>query len=139
MLYLDTCVLIPLFVQEASSNKVRDFFANNTQALSISAWSEVEFTSAMSLKVRSRQITHDSALTAILAFRDIAEESFSILLPSPHNYHRASEFLTHFNTGLRAGDALHLAIAHERHTTLITSDRIMLEAAKSLKISSSPL
>lgn len=135
MLYLDTCVLIPLLVQEGASDRVRRFFIDNAnQPLTISTWTQTELVSALSLKARSKQITHESAHLAIQTFQEIAEESFSILLPSAKDYVLASQFLMHFDTGLRAGDALHLAIAHEHQLTLLTLDKLMLSAAQVLGI-----
>lgn len=132
MLYLDTCLLIPLFVPEAASDKVRDFFAENAaQPLAISTWTQTEFFSAISLKVRTAQISRDQADTALRAFQEIADESLTIFLPSGKAYKHSLELLTNFDSGLRAGDALHLAIAREHHAILVTLDQLMLDAAKS--------
>ena len=55
-------------------------------------------------------------------FESIVEESFVALLPNRDDFDRAREWLSRFETGLRAGDALHLAIAHNRRAITIYSD-----------------
>jgi predicted nucleic acid-binding protein len=53
MLYLDTSVLVPLFVAEPDSAAERDWFDDQlAQTLAISDWSITEFASAMGIKVR---------------------------------------------------------------------------------------
>jgi predicted nucleic acid-binding protein len=137
MLYLDTCLLIPLFAPEATSDKVRAFFTENAvRPMAISTWTQTEFFSAISLKVRTAQISRDQAHIALRAFQEIAEESLTIFLPSGTAYKHSLELLTHFDSGLRAGDALHLAIARERHATIVTLDQLMLGAAQAAGIPS---
>ena len=54
-------------------------------------------------------------------FETIVEESFVALLPNRDDFNRARELLSRFDTGLRAGDALHLAIASNRRAVAIYS------------------
>lgn len=135
MLYLDTCVLIPLFLQESTSDSIHAFFELNTQqSMLISAWTQTEFASAIAFKVRSCQLDAPAALDVVRTFHDIAAESFTILLPSANDYAQSQSYLTQFDTGLRAGDALHLAIANTHRATLATHDQLMLAAAAVLGI-----
>ncbi|MFM7548765.1 MAG: PIN domain-containing protein [Cyanobacteriota bacterium] len=41
--------------------------------------------------------------------------------------------------GLKAADALHLAIAHRHRLTLISADQALIQAAKALKVPAQPL
>jgi predicted nucleic acid-binding protein len=52
MVYLDTSILVPLFVPEDASQTIRNWFAKQSQAeLTISEWACTEFVSAIGIKV----------------------------------------------------------------------------------------
>ena len=64
---------------------------------------------------------------------DVILQSFVVLLPSGDDYERARHYLRNYETSLRAGDALHLAIAGNHHAKAIyTLDKIMIKAGKIL-------
>ena len=74
-----------------------------------------------------------SARKAGSRFEAMIEESFVILLPSRDDFDRAREWLTHFESGLRAGDALHLAVASNHAADAIYSlDKSMVAAGQAL-------
>ena len=56
------------------------------------------------------------------------------VLPTSADYELAGSLVRDWKSGLRSGDALHLAIARNRDATLVTLDKAMLKAARSLKI-----
>jgi predicted nucleic acid-binding protein len=54
-------------------------------------------------------------------------------LPSGDDYERARYYLRNYETGLRAGDALHLAIAgNHRAKAIYSLDKTMIKAGKIL-------
>lgn len=60
-------------------------------------------------------------------------ESFVVLLPDRGDFDQAKDWLGQFETGLRAGDALHLAIARSCGADAIyTLDKSMIAAGKHL-------
>ncbi len=74
-----------------------------------------------------------AAEAADAQFEAIVAESFLVLLPDADDYNLAKEYLGHYRTGLRAGDALHLAIAHNRRMEAIYSlDKTLLAAGRTL-------
>jgi predicted nucleic acid-binding protein len=142
MLYLDTSVLVPLFVPEPESDLVRAWFdARAGETLAISDWTLTEFASAMGIKVRDKGIKPDQAHKACALMEKLAGDSLKVFTPSRSDYGRAAEHLGHYALGLRAGDALHLAIAqNEGAECLYTFDRHLIEAARKLKLkSASPI
>ena len=74
-----------------------------------------------------------SALDADRQFVEIATESFDILLPDSSDFELATQFIRRHETGLRAGDALHLAIAsHHNARAIYSLDKTWLLAGKKL-------
>ena len=63
------------------------------------------------------------------------EESFSVVLPNADDFSLAKEYLGRFEAGLRAGDALHLAIARNHRAQVIYSlDKMLLRAGELLEL-----
>ena len=103
--------------------------------LAISLWTKIEFVSAMALKVRNRSISESRAGELIAKFEQTVVETFHIISPVDADFHLASRFLERFTSGLRSGDALHLAIAHNHEARrFYTLDEKLLKAARGLKI-----
>lgn len=136
MLYLDTSFLVPYFVSEESSEKVERFLRGvKGEELAVSTWTATEFVSALGLKVRTRQLDQPAAAAALAAFREVAEGYFNWLPVSSADFRAASNYLEKWGLGLRAGDALHLAVARSNGVKkLLTLDERMLKAAKVLRI-----
>ncbi len=73
------------------------------------------------------------ASEADVQFLTIVRESFVILLPRAADFDLARRHLGNYATRLRAGDALHLAIAGNHGAELIYSlDKTLLRAGKLL-------
>ena len=107
--------------------------AGNTAPLAISHWTRVEFSSALASEVRISALSPKAAVKAEAEFAETAAESFVILLPTANDFDLAGEFLRRYETGLRAGDALHLAIASNNRATAVYSlDRGFLAAGRHL-------
>ncbi len=141
MFYLDTSVLVPLFVPEPQSAPIRAWFdaqAAKTAGvkLAISAWTLTEFASAMGIKVRDKGLKPAQAQTACALMQKLSADSLCVFTPTRSAFDRAAEYLAQHALGLRAGDALHLAIAqHENLACLYTLDRRLIEAARRLNLS----
>ncbi len=138
MLYLDTSVLVPLFVPEPLSEPVRAWFdvqATAGATLAISAWTLTEFASAMGIKVRDKGLKPEQAQTACALMRKLQLDSLRVFTPTRSAFERAAEYLAQHALGLRAGDALHLAIAQsENADCFYTLDRRLIGAAHKLKL-----
>jgi predicted nucleic acid-binding protein len=102
--------------------------------LAISAWVVTEFSSALSIKVRARQLRPRDRATALAMFTRLAAESFSMLPIGTQNFHRAASFADRYELGLRAGDALHLAVCADHGATLCTLDRRLAQAGTALGV-----
>lgn len=134
--YLDTSVLVAALTQEMKTLPVQRWLRGRESAeVAISEWVAAEFSAALSIKMRSGDIKPDKRTEALARFTRYSANSF-LMLPFNSSYFRiAARFADQFPLGLRAGDALHLAIAAGSGVTLVTLDRRMAEAAAALGIS----
>lgn len=134
MLYFDTSFLVPLLLPEATSDRIAKFIRGLTaMPMTVSHWTRVEFSSLLAREVRRGGLDARAAAQADARFEAMVDESFAVLLPNADDFSLAKEYLSHHETGLRAGDALHLAVAHNRRAEAIYSlDKTMVKAGKAL-------
>ena len=93
-------------------------------------------------EVRMGGLDPASAHQAGSRLEAMVNESFVVLLPNRNDFDRARHWLGRFDTGLRAGDALHLAIAKNRRADAVhTLDKPMIAAGNrlGLPISAGPV
>lgn len=130
MLYLDTSFLTPLIKPEPTSERVARFLARFTdEQFAISHWTQVEFSSVLAREVRMGKMDAGAADSATSRFDAIIAESFTILLPGAEAFDLARHYIARHESGLRGGDALHLAIARTYRATAIYSlDRVLISA-----------
>ncbi|MGH7865910.1 MAG: type II toxin-antitoxin system VapC family toxin [Candidatus Binataceae bacterium] len=136
MFYFDTSFIAPLLLPEAASDAVEAFVRGlRSGLLATSAWTRVEFASLVSRRVRMRELDEDQATAVRMRFERLLAESFRIVVPGAADYDTAAVLLRNHKSGLRGGDALHLAVAHNQKMRMLYSlDARMVEAAKMLGI-----
>ena len=129
--YCDTSFIVPLLLKEATSEPIGDFVRSLDQnVLVTSTWTRTEFNSLLGIRVRSRSMEAEDARRAE-EYLDKLLESFGILDVAPADLELARRMLRDFDVGLRAGDALHLAIARNRGAENVLSlDKKMLRAGR---------
>lgn len=139
MLYFDTSFVAPLLLEEATSSKIEAFFGKcPVGELAVSHWTRVEFASLIAREVRMGGLAEGDARKVIGQFDELVDASFRVLVPMVADYELAKVYIQHFDSKLRAGDALHLAIAHNHSATMLyTLDQGLLDAAKPLKVPAS--
>ena len=130
MLYLDTSVLVCALTNEADTGAVQDWLARqNVRDLIISDWVVAEFSSALSIKLRTGQLGPQHRAAALAAFARLAAETLRIVPVERASFRRAAGYADQPALNLRAGDALHLAVCAEMGATLCTLDRRLADAA----------
>ena len=136
MVYLDTSFVAPLVIAENSSEAVEAFVLKvKAGELATSLWTQVELSGLVSRKVRMGELSDSNAEVVRREFDRVLGESFEMLAPTAADFAAAAKYLELPKTGLRAGDALHLAIAANRHAKrILTLDPGFLEAGKLLNL-----
>lgn len=130
MIYVDTSLLVSLHVTEPHSVQALKWFASHAQeTFCYSDWSDLEFASALSRKMRMRKLESYERSRAEQAFADSKAEAFQHVAMTSEHFRIATSMVAQHQTGLRSGDALHLAIAQGYGATIATLDDIMALAA----------
>ncbi len=135
MIYVDTSVLVPLFLNEPHSAAVADWYAGETGELIAAAWCVPEFASALGIKQRTGAIDAQQAHGAWARFERMLAADLRLLAVAPVNFDRAAELVLDAASALRAGDALHLACAEAAGAKhMATLDEVLSRNALRLKI-----
>lgn len=135
MLYLDTSVLVAALTSEARTDDIQSWLSEQeADDLAISDWTITEFSSAMSLKLRTGQIEADHRASALAVFNSLKDASLATLSVSPAHFRTAARLADQHAAAVRAGDALHLAIASENGATLATLDVQLAKAGTLLGV-----
>jgi predicted nucleic acid-binding protein len=135
MVYVDTSVLVPLFLNEPHSEAVARWYAHEQGELVAAAWCIPEFASAIGIKQRTGAIDAQQAQGAWARFERMAAADLRLLPVDPAHFHRAAELVLDATSALRAGDALHLACAEAAGAKRIaTLDDVLSRNAQRLKI-----
>lgn len=135
MFYLDASVVVATLVPEEGTGRVQEWLhAQAAGQIFISNWVETEVSSALSIKTRMGRINADDRARILNKFRTLAREVWSLVEVRGPHFHSAGRFCDNHELGLRAGDALHLAIASGHGLIVSTLDRRLAEAGPELGI-----
>ncbi len=134
-LYLDTSLLVAALSAETATARVQDWLRRQGgDDLAISDWVVAEFSSAMAIKLRAGHIEPPHRAAILSQFNRWIVESLDVLPVERAHFRAASRFVDQFALGLRAGDALHLAVAADRGAIVATLDRKLASAGAVLGV-----
>jgi len=136
MIYLDTSFIAPLVINEKTSDAVEALVIKvKLGELATSMWTQIELASLVARKLRMGEFSASEAESVRREFAHLLDESFQVILPTATDFAVATQFLAVPKTGLRAGDAFHLAIAARHQAKKIYSlDKTFIKVGKQLKL-----
>lgn len=136
MLYVDTSVLVSALTRESRTAEMQDWLAAQAAGeLAISDWVMTEFSAALSVKLRTGRLSPADRAAALSVLTELVEASFHVLPITRLDFHTATRFADQHASGLRAGDALHLAVAANHGARIRALDRTLVAAAEMLGVS----
>jgi hypothetical protein len=137
MVYVDTSVLVALLTNEETANRIAQWYADETRPLVSGDWCMTEFASALALKERTGQLTRKQCNAAWKLFTEFCGGSLRLLPLDREVYVHAAQLVRSSKNGLRAGDALHLALAlHVKTEGFFTLDVRLGASAHQCKLAS---
>lgn len=132
MIYVDTSVLGAIFFREPGAAEwVTRLENQRKEKLMISAWTLTEMASVGGIKQRTGAIDAEARQQALANFQRFASMHFGMAEIEPTDFRTAAVFIES-PAALRAGDALHLAIARRLHARIASLDRHLCVAAEVL-------
>ena len=135
MIYVDTSVLVAAFTNEAATDRTIAYLKLASTGLVISWLVETEFSAALSIKLRRGDIDVAERNIALREFRRYVKATLTICHVRRRHFISASDYADMHLTGLRAGDAIHLAIAADVGASLCTLDHQLAQAGSQLGVS----
>lgn len=134
MAYIDTSVLAAYYCPEKLSSAAEEAIRADRRP-SISSLTEVEIYSAVSRKIREKQISLRDGQRIVATFRThLALGSYHRILIQAGHFKNAGDWVSQFTTSLRTLDALHLAVCAVDRIQLVTADKKLHDAAHILKL-----
>ncbi len=135
MIYVDTSAIVALIVNEPGSAAVTAWYSGSRDEIVSAAWCVTEFGSALGMKQRTSQLDLAQAQAAWKRFERFAANDLLLLPVEADDFHRAAMLTLDATSGIRAGDALHLACAERAGASgLVTLDAVMEKNARRLKL-----
>lgn len=119
MQYVDTSLLVAALLNEKGTAVAQRWLGDQPAGeLAVSDWVITEFSAALSMKLRTGELEPPQRNEVLAFFTRLTEASFHVLPVSRQDFQTAARFADQYATGLRAGDALHLAIASHHGASL---------------------
>ena len=131
MLYVDTSVVVALLTAEPKTPHVTAWYASLQGTPICADWLLTEFSSAISIKLRTGQLSETHAKRVHKEFDSFATGGLRLVPATRASFRHAAEMVKQHQFSLRAGDALHLAVALEMGAShMATLDETLAKNAK---------
>ncbi|MEX0721736.1 MAG: type II toxin-antitoxin system VapC family toxin [Balneolaceae bacterium] len=133
-MYIDTSSLVAFYVPEKNTDIVNSIVMNS-ELVQVSTLTHVEFISAVNKKFRIGTMTKKEVTAAIDEFeRQVLQKIITELDFEHQHFDSAAMILKQTSYPLRTLDALHLAICFINKSSILSFDRVLVEAAKEFDI-----
>lgn len=129
-LYADTCILLPLFFRDTSTEAALAWLeAAGDETILITPWTRTEFASAAGIMARRGDISAALHQEGLARFDRLVSARLAVEPIDGADFERARNWIADHRSGLRAGDALHLAVCARLNAKLCTADATLARAA----------
>ncbi len=133
MRYLDTSLVVSLITSERHTEQAQVWLRDQPAGdIFVSDWVTTEIASALSLKQRTGVLRATDRVRAEDTYAELCASVFEVLDVRSTVFTAAARYAGRSEVALRAGDALHLAVAVEHHARLCTRDVRQAEAGQRL-------
>lgn len=133
-MYIDTSCLGSYYIEESHTQKVQSILLKDESPI-VSTLTEVEFHSMLNKKLRLNQLTAGQQKRVVDKFNEHLRAGLFEMLPlSETVFHTARWVLSKSEQPLRTLDSLHLAFSITNRLTLFSTDKVLLDAARDLKV-----
>ncbi|HEY1709906.1 MAG TPA: type II toxin-antitoxin system VapC family toxin [Rhizomicrobium sp.] len=133
-LYLDTSVIVALFVADPFAARADKFLRSRKTQVIVSDFGSAELASAMARLVRMSNLTRKEAQSAFADFDVWIAGSVTRIEATSSDIRVAESFLRRLDLTLRTPDAVHIAIARRLGAELVTFDTAMAACARNLGV-----
>jgi len=129
--YVDTSILVAAHTREPHTAQAQAWLAEQSGGdLIITTWALVECDSALAIKRRRGELDEGGQMTASADIDAFASRFAPLVTAQESDHQRARELCRQAASGLRAGDALHLAVALRLDAThFATLDQVLASNA----------
>jgi predicted nucleic acid-binding protein len=133
--YLDTSLVVAAISGESRTDDMQAWLGERAEGVLLtSVWTTAEVSAALSVKRRTAHLSSTQHANVLATFRLLTTMVFDVVEVTTSDFMAAARFADRHDTGLRAGDALHIAIAERHGATIHTLDRDLARAAKALGV-----
>lgn len=131
--YPDASLIVASLTEEIGSARADAWLTEHVNDLAASEWLDLEVVSALAAKARNHDISPDQHRAARDFYAKAVATSAQRLSIRSKMFARAAAMIE-LADRLRAGDALHIAIAEAHEATLFTLDTPQAEAGRMLGV-----
>lgn len=133
--YLDTSLIVAALTAEPLTKIAQPYLSTAwPEGPVLSAWTTTEVSAALSMKTRVGALAESERQAALATFRRFLRDSFICLPVVGDDFVAAANLADRPSVALRAGDALHLAVALRAGLVVHTLDHVMARDAQRLDI-----
>lgn len=130
MIYLDPSVVVTLITPEQHTSAAEAWLQEQSSGtVTVSEWVLTEVASALAIKQRTR-VLDDLGRARVQRICERLVSQLEVLPVRPAAFREAARMCARWESGLRGGDALHIAIAADHHMDLCTRDQVQAAAAQ---------
>ena len=133
-IYLDTSVLVALFTDDPFSGRADQLLGQSNDFL-VGDYAAAEFASSIARHARMGELTVPEARMVFANFDSWMRGAVTAVETASSDIRAAEGFLRRLDLTLRAGDALHIAVAQRNGADLATFDVKMSASAGLLGVS----